>query len=77
MGAVSESTHQCFEPGVAQERYSRQPTPGTGTSTGRSKDSQPNAVAMHLGHRLEGTPSDERATTTDTPRPSVSGRRTR
>ena len=60
-GASSAQIHQCFEPGVAQLRYSRQPPP-TRTSAGRSSDSAPK----------RSLPSVMPPTTTSPPRRSAS-----
>ncbi|MCW2832697.1 MAG: hypothetical protein JWN68_650 [Nocardioides sp.] len=75
--AVRLSTHQRLEPGVAHDRYNRHPPSCRGTSTGRSKDSAPNASRDTAVTSSKFTPSVERVTTTATPRPSVSGPGTR
>ena len=53
MSASIASIHQCLEPGVAQETYSRQPPSGRRSTTGRSKDSAPKSSRQHLADGLE------------------------
>jgi hypothetical protein len=58
-----DSTHHCFDPGLEQLTYSRQPPPGSGTSAGRSREADPNGSLVTTETVSNVTPSSERATT--------------
>jgi hypothetical protein len=73
----SASTHQCFDPGVEQLTYSRQPPSGRRISAGRSSDAQRKSAADTVATVSKAMPSVDRATTLAYPRPRSTGRRRR
>ena len=76
-GVSTASTHQCFEPGVEQLTYSRQPPSGRLIRAGRSSDAHSKVDASTVATGSKCTPSVERATTLAYPRPWSTGRRRR
>jgi len=76
-GASITSTRQCFVPGVAQLRYSRQVPSGIRTRNGRSRESVAMSSLWIIISGSKRSPSAERATATAYPRPCPSGRRSR
>ncbi len=75
--ASTTSTRQCFVPGVAQLRYSRQVPSGVRTRYGRSSESVASSSLWIMVTGSKCSPSAERATATAYPRPWPSGRRSR
>ena len=68
-GVSTASTHQCFDPGVEQLTYNRQPPSGRLISAGRSSDALSKVDASTVATVSKCTPSVDRATTFAYPRP--------